>query len=424
MNGRVRNALRHPVTVNAAALYAGQFAISVLPLVVLPYLARALGPAQLGMVVFVQYFSFLLGSVLEFGFGFSATREVARVRDDPTALAATVAGVVGAKALLSGACAALALVCWPLVPIFRDAPELLALGVALTFGQGLAPAWFYAGMEWLVFPTAVEFLARASAAVGVILLVDGPEDTALVLGIYAATTAASTVLTHCLMYRRVSLRRPTTRGALRTLRHGSTLFVSTASVTMYNTVGVVLLGSIVPAAQVGFFSGAEKVVRAAQRVLASAGEAVYPRVTFLLSTGRTQRANTLAALGVGGLAAVATVAALVLVVLAEPLVHLLYGPQFDASVPLLRILGATLPLAILASSASTLWLLPRGLDRTVTRIVVLAGLLDVALIAVATPVFGVQAAAWALVAVESFALAGMVLAARRAGALSLRASWA
>src|SRR5918992_2734801 len=104
MRARIRSALRHPVTVNAAALYAGQFAIAVLPLVVLPYLARVLGPAQLGVVVFVQYFSFLVGALLEYGFGLSATREVARTRADPDAMAATVAGVVGAKALLILAC--------------------------------------------------------------------------------------------------------------------------------------------------------------------------------------------------------------------------------------------------------------------------------------------------------------------------------
>ena len=40
-----------------------------LPLVVLPCLARVLGPSELGVVVFVQYFSFLLGAVLEYGFG-------------------------------------------------------------------------------------------------------------------------------------------------------------------------------------------------------------------------------------------------------------------------------------------------------------------------------------------------------------------
>ncbi len=419
MSGRIRAALRHPVTLNAFALYAGQVAITVLPLVVLPYLARVLGPSELGVVVFVQYFSFLLGALLEYGFGYSATREVARHRADRAALEETVAGVVGAKVLLTLGCGVVSLILWPLVPVFRDAPELVALGLALTLGQGLFPIWFYGGLEWLRLPTVVEILTRVAAAAGVFALVDGPEDGTLVLVIYAVATMAGTVLLHSLMYRHVRPSRPSLPAARRALRQGSALFVSTASVTLYNTISVFLLGLLLPAAQVAFFSGAEKVVRAAQRILGSTASAVYPRVSFLVRDGRPVRANQLALVALLALTGSATLAALGLVVLAEPIVELLYGPDFDESVGLLRILGATVPLAILTSGLSTLWLLPHGLDRTVTRIVLASGVLDVVLVLVATPVFGVEAAAWALVAVELFTVVGMAYAVRRAGVLAL-----
>ena len=43
-----------------------------LPLVTLPYLARVLGPHDLGLVVFSQSFTWMLQLVIEFGFGQSA----------------------------------------------------------------------------------------------------------------------------------------------------------------------------------------------------------------------------------------------------------------------------------------------------------------------------------------------------------------
>jgi PST family polysaccharide transporter len=417
MKERIRTVLRHPVTVNALAMYAGQFAVTVLPLVVLPYLARVLGPAQLGVVIFVQYFSFLLGALLEYGFGFSATREVARARENPEALSRTVADVMGAKLLLSAACAGISILAWPLFPVFRDAPELLVLGVVLTFGQGLFPIWFYAGLERLRLPTAVEFVTRLAAAAGIFLLVDGREDTDLVLGIYAAVTVGSTLFLHVLLYRGVQARRPSFAGAMRALRAGSALFVSTASVTLYSTVGVLLLGLFVPASQVGYFAGAEKIVRAAQRVLGSAAGAVYPRVSYLVGAGRDERAHRLALLALVSVTAVATVAAFCLILLAEPVVEIVYGSGFAPTVPVLRILAATIPLAILAALVSTLWLLPHGLDRTVTRIVIISCTLDVVLLSAAAPLAGVEAAALALLAVEAVTLAAMVVSARRAGVL-------
>lgn len=413
MDGRLRWFLRHPVTVNAAALYAGQFAVSVLPLVVLPYLARVLGPAELGVVVFVQYFSFLVGAVLEYGFGLSATREVARTRSDGERLAATVAAVVGAKALLTVACLLISLALWPLLPIFRDAPELLALGVALAVAQGLSPGWFYGGVEWLVFPTVVEFLSRAAAAAGVLVLVDGSEDAALVLLIYATASLVATSLLHARIYSRVSLRRPSIAEALGAMRQASTLFVSSAAVTIYNTVGIFVLGTLMSAAQVGVFSGAEKIIRAAQRVLASAGEAVYPRVSFLVRAGRDRSAARLAAAAAAALTGVAALAAAALALLADPLVRLLYGPEFASAVPLLQILAASLPLAILAGSLSTLWLLPHGRDRAVTTVVVLSCVLAVVLVGAAASSLGLEAAAWSLVVVELVTVTGLVVAVRR-----------
>jgi O-antigen/teichoic acid export membrane protein len=102
-----------------------------------------------------------------------------------------------------------------------------------------------------------------------------------------------------------------------------------------------------------------------------------------------------------------------LAVFAEPLVRLLYGPQFGPAVPLLRILAATLPLAVFGSSLSTLWLLPHGRDRAVTTVVVLACVLAIVLISAATPALGLEAAAWSLVVVELVTVAGFMLAVRR-----------
>ena len=56
---RLLQALRHPISQNALAIYVVQFAISVLPLVTLPWIARRLGAGELGVVVFSQSFSWI-----------------------------------------------------------------------------------------------------------------------------------------------------------------------------------------------------------------------------------------------------------------------------------------------------------------------------------------------------------------------------
>src|SRR3954454_7764881 len=84
---RLLGAIRHPITQNVLALGTVQATIILLPLITLPYLARVLSRSELGLVVFVQTFSFVVALVVEYGFNLSATREVATRREDAHALA-------------------------------------------------------------------------------------------------------------------------------------------------------------------------------------------------------------------------------------------------------------------------------------------------------------------------------------------------
>ncbi len=71
-------------------------------MITVPYLARILQPAAWGMVVYAQNFSgwmVLVPGVYK-NFGYSATREIARRRDDPDRHAEVARGVLGANILL------------------------------------------------------------------------------------------------------------------------------------------------------------------------------------------------------------------------------------------------------------------------------------------------------------------------------------
>ena len=65
-----------------------------------PIWLGVLQPSGWGMVVYAQNFSVWMILVLEYGFGFSATREIARHRDDPERHADIARGVVGANVIL------------------------------------------------------------------------------------------------------------------------------------------------------------------------------------------------------------------------------------------------------------------------------------------------------------------------------------
>src|SRR5436190_22390445 len=76
---------RNQLIQNAAALYGVQVARKVLPLVIVPYLARILEPSGWGVMAFTQSLAEFVVLVIEFGFNLSATREIARNRHSTAA---------------------------------------------------------------------------------------------------------------------------------------------------------------------------------------------------------------------------------------------------------------------------------------------------------------------------------------------------
>jgi PST family polysaccharide transporter len=140
--GRLRQRLGERVVGNIVSLYGAYLVNYAVPLITIPYLVRRLGPGPWGLVAMAQGFGNYLNLVVEYGFNLSATREVARHRAAPDRIADLVAGVTGAKLLLTICGAALALLLQHAVPALRAHPRILWAG-------------FWRGLRWASIPSGI-----------------------------------------------------------------------------------------------------------------------------------------------------------------------------------------------------------------------------------------------------------------------------
>jgi PST family polysaccharide transporter len=288
------------------------------------------------------------------------------------------------------------------------------MALLLALLQGFHPAWFLGGLERMRTLAAVDLISRLLGLIALIAFVNGPEDAMLVLWIFAATIGLATAWLLALMYRHVDFKAPSWTASRDALRKSTALFVSNAAGTIYTGANVFLLGLLIPSAQVAFYAAAEKIMRAGTRILSAGAMAANPRVTFLIGTGRVERANRLAILSLAVFTTVAALGAAVLIVVAPIVLDVLFGAGFDDAVPLLRILALCIPLEVCGTLLAVLWLVPRTLERRTLPIVFAAVALNVPLVVFATRSFGVQAAAWSLVAVETLTVVAWVVLIRRA----------
>ena len=400
---------------NAISLYGVQFCRKLLPFLCVPYLARVLEPAGWGRVAFALAFGELMVILIEFGFNLSATRELARHRESREACRAISSGVLGAQAVLCVAAICCALIVAPWVPGFRSYPRLFAAALFYGIAQGIAPLWFFQGLEMMATGAALEISGKLLSVICVFAVAHAPTDDWKVVLVQGIPSAISAIAGMVLIRRVTGFEMPAFADIRGALERGWPLFLFRSGIGLYGLANAFVLGLFAPAMQVGYYASAEKVSKAASGLLTPLREAIYPRLSNLtrhspFEARRLAQMGSLIAISAGfGIS-------LTLYALAPFIIRTLMGSSFGPSVAVLRILAA-LPLVIaVTESVGLQWLLPQGRDMSVTRIIYSGGLLNIALSILLATRFGHTGMAWAVLSAETFV-------ALRMAATALKAKW-
>jgi PST family polysaccharide transporter len=410
---------RHTLARNLGALFGGHAVGLVVPLLVVPYLARVLRPEGWAPVLVAQALAAWLILLMEFGFDLSATRAVAQTRATPESLPNVVLGVQSAKLfLVPVTCAACALAILAL-PTLRAEPWLLGSTLSYALLRGLNPFWYFQGQERLRRAAVVEATTKALAALACFLVVRAPADGWRVVALQAVFSGISLAILTMWMMREVPMRRPSIPLARGALSDSVRLFAFRASAGLYTQANALILTTLASATTVAYFGGAERVVRAAVNLLQPLTQALFPRLSFLTAAdpSAAQRAVVRSLAGIGSFAGVL---ALATAFGAPLLVRVLLGPGYDAAIPVLRALS---PLPLLVGVGTVLglyWAIPFGFERAFLAIVLAAGLANLALALLLAPRFGALGMAAAVVLSEGLvatALAVLYLRRRARGAV-------
>lgn len=399
---------------NIAALYAVQMASYASPLLTLPWLTRVLGPSGFGRLAFCVAVTSYFALIVDYGFNLSATRQIALHWDDRAGRSTVFWNTIIVKGLL--ACAGLPCLLLLTLCVHKLAAErtLLLINYLTVVGTVLTPVWYFQGTERQTVLSGITVAVRLLSVPAVFLLVRSRTDVEVAASIPAAMTVVGGLL--CLVFLmkdgqldRIRFQR---EGIHEAFRDGWHLFVSTASISLYQATNTVVLGFVSGAAAVGHYSAAEKMIQAAQGLLIPINQSIYPRVSRLMQESQ-HAAFTLIRKVLKIQGSIALGLSLALFVLAPLLVKILYGPDFQETIGVLRWLAALPFLIGLSNVFGVQTMLAMGMNKTVSRILVGAGALNVASLFVLTHWYGAVGAAMAVVATELFVTVVMAWILRR-----------
>jgi len=296
------------------------------------------------------------------------------------------------------------------VPKLQESSALLLVLYGTVIGSMLLPTWLFQGMERMVPVSVINLIMQFSILLGVFTLVHRPEDYIVYAALISVGSIISGLTGALIAFHMFKLRPiiPSRRGICEALKESWVLFLSMASVSLYTAGNAFILGLLTNNAAVGYYSVAEKIVKAILGLIGPITQATYPRFSKMAVESRDSAFKwgkiMLSMMGALGLALSAFV-----FICAPLIVQILLGPQYESSIVVMRVLSLLLFAISVNSVLGYQFMLAFRHDRPFTLIVLAAGILNIVLAIVLAPLWEAVGMAVAVVASEIFIVVAEIL---------------
>ena len=265
---------------NFLSLGALQVVSYVIPLISLPYLSRVLGVERFGIVFFAFAFMTYFIILTDYGFGLSATREIAVNRHNKNNLSNIFSAVTFIKLgllLLSFAILCIMII---FIPKLHENWLVFLLSFLMVVGNAIYPVWFFQGMERMKYITFLNILSKTIFLVLIFIFVKKSDDYIIVplLNSLGFLVSGAIGMFFAIKELGAKLYLPKWQAMKKQFQYSSEFFLSRVSVSAYTNTNAFCLGLIGSNIMVGYYVAAEKIYNAMNGIQQPLNQALYPFV--------------------------------------------------------------------------------------------------------------------------------------------------
>ncbi|HLP15480.1 MAG TPA: flippase [Bacteroidota bacterium] len=378
-----------------------QFSFYLIPFFVTPYIVRTISPNHYGMLELATNFVAYLTVVVSFGFDITGSRAIldAKTISEQSRI---FYAIIGAKSLLFAASVLLSL---PLIFIASPLHEIfvpIVINFIVLAASVITPVWYFQAVQRLPFFARTNLFAKIIYAIIVVATVK-TNDTYLNIPLAnAGTMLLFAVYVLWEAYRNMGriVNVPDRIWMFQLLKEGMPFFLSSVMISLYTTTCMFVLGLYSSPTRVAFYSAAAKVITVSQAVvIMPIARLIFPVIGDTIRNdfqkGYKQIRQVLfVIIGLGGAVAVG------LFFGARVIVIVMFGAEYEPSIPVLRIL-CIVPLAVgLSNLFGIQGLINMGFDRWLFWATVAGAIVGLLSNFLLTPMFQEVGAAGSLVIAE------------------------
>lgn len=346
---------------NFAYLSLLQVAGYVFPLITLPYLARVIGVEGFGKIAFASAVIVWIQTIADWGFNFTATRDVARNRDNIAIVSQIFSNVLWARLLLMVVSLAILLVLIAFIPDFKENADVILVTFLLVPGHILFPEWFFQAMERMRYITILNLLSKLVFTIAVFLFVKTKEDYILQpLLVSLGYLVAGLIAMYYIIFRwNVRLSYFSIKNVWLTIKTSSDVFINNLMPNLYNSFSTMLLGFCGGSMANGLLDAGSRFVNIAQQFMG-----VVSRTFFPFLSRRIEKHSLYVKLNITS----AIVCSLLLFLLAPYIIRLFYTVDFEQAIIVLQIMSVSIIFLSLNNIYGTNYMIIEGRERELRNI--------------------------------------------------------
>lgn len=313
----------------------------ILPLVSLPYLLRVVGPANYGIYAFVYVIVQYVLLISNYGFDFSATKQIAQFRNDSKKISEIYHAVMLSRLVIALIVIITLLFVAPLLFTNPIHYRLLWLGLGIIFGDIFVPTWLFQGLEKMRFLTIVNIISKSLFTLMIFVIITQPSDFQYIILLNGFGSLMAGVASTFIVYKilLIQFTIPSMDEVKLQFKEGLAVFGSTLGMNLYRNSNIFILGLFVSDTSVGIYAAAEKIIKAIQSVVSPIAQALFPHLSSKFKLLTIQESiNSLIRI-VKKIAIILLLLSVATYLFAPYIVQLMGGDAYIKAVPLIRILS-------------------------------------------------------------------------------------
>ena len=372
MSNKYKNILNNKegkvILANFSYLFLLQIAGYLFPLLTMPYLARVIGADGFGRIAIASAVIMWIQTISDWGFNYTATRDVAKNRDNNDKVSHILSNVIWAKFILLFFSFIILLLLIYFVPIFRENYLVVLITFLMVPGHILFPDWFFQALERMKYITILNLLSKLLFTIAIFVFIKDKSDYIYQPLFVSLGFILSGIISLYYIFVKWEYKfyKPDFKGIFHAIKGSTDIFINNLAPNLYNSFSVVLLGVYSTPQQNGIYDAGKKFTTLIQNFMN-----IFTRVFFPYFSRKSQGYRLYAISSI----LLSVLLVILLIIFAPILINVFFGSEFVESIVVLRITSISLIFLMMSSVFGVNYLLVNGHDKILRNITIISSII-------------------------------------------------